>query len=131
MEVLVVYLLSVLALIIGTAAIYMPLIPIFPYTWLYYHYHIRKRANWSILLGVFIWIAYISTYNNASPLWTIGPMLIIVLAIILTYKMHQDKAFPAVDLPEITTEIKNLPINNDMEMAVIEYHGATKCYPLD
>ena len=50
---------------------------------------------------------------------------------ILTYKMHQDKAFPAVFFPGISKEPEKLPLNDNMEMAVIEYNEVTKCYPLD
>jgi hypothetical protein len=45
--------------------------------------------------------------------------------------MHQDKAFPAVFFPEIAKDSNKLPLSDDMEMAVIEYMGVTKCYPLD
>ena len=131
MEVFIVYLLAFIMLIVGTAAIYMPLIPIFPYTWLYRHYHIRKPFYWTVFLGLLAWIGYQTASSNEFPLWAIPPLVIAVLAMVLTYKMHQDKAFPAVDFPEITTNTANLPLDADMEMAVIEYEGVTKCYPLD
>lgn len=131
MEILIIYLIAVISLLIGTAAIFMPLIPIFPYTWLYYHYIIRKPVNWSIFMGLISWTVYITIETQTFPLWTIGPLIISLLALILTYKMHQERAFQAVDFPEMTFETANLPIKDEMEMAIITYEGVTKCYPLD
>lgn len=48
------YLLAVIALATGTAAIYMALIKPFPVQWLYYHYFIRKPLVWTILAGT-VW----------------------------------------------------------------------------
>jgi len=53
------------------------------------------------------------------------------MALILTYKMDQNKAFPALFFPKIAEDAEKLPLKDDMEMAVIEYNGLTKCYPLD
>lgn len=131
MEVLIIYSVAIISLIIGTAAIFMPLIPVFPYTWLYYHYIIRKPVNWLIFLGLISWATFIAVETQSFPLWIIGPLIISLLALILTYKMHQEKAFQAVDFPEMTTKVANLPIKDEMEMAIITYEGVAKCYPLD
>lgn len=131
MEILFYYLLAFIALIIGTAAIYMALIEAFPISWLYYHYFIRKPINWSIFIGVILWTALIFYQSNEFPIWTIVPIIITGFALILTYKMHQDKTFPAVFFPEIAKDPEKLPLKDNMEMAVIEYEGITKCYPLD
>lgn len=45
--------------------------------------------------------------------------------------MHQDKAFPSVFFPKTSKNPETLPINDNMEIAVIEYNGVTKSYPLD
>lgn len=131
MEILVFYILAFSSLLIGTAAIYMALIEAFPVSWLYYHYFIRKPVNWLILIGIILWTLYLYQTNNEFPVWTIVPILISGFALVLTYKMHQEKAFPAVFFPEIAKDKEKLPLNDNMEMAVVEFNGITKCYPLD
>ncbi len=131
MEILIFYFFSIVAFLIGTAAIYMALIEAFPTRWLYYHYFIRKPINWSIFLGLTFWASIIFYQSGVFPVWTIAPIVIAFLALILTYKMHQEKAFPAVFFPEIVSYSDDLPLNDNMEIAVIEYEGITKCYPLD
>jgi len=131
MIILIFYLLAFIALAIGTAALYMTLIEAFPAKWLYYHYFIRKPINWSILFALVVWTLIYTNQSNHFPLWAIAPLLITGLAIVLTYKMHQEKAFPAVDFPDMADDTTKLPIEEDMELAVIEYEGVTKCYPLD
>ena len=131
MKVFLFYLLSLTALDIGVAAIYMALIEKVPVSWLYYHYFLRKPVNWSILFILFLWTYLLYTQSGFFPFWTILPLLISILAIILTYKMHQSNAFRAIDFPEMSGDPNSLPIENDMEIAVVEYEGVTKCYPLD
>jgi hypothetical protein len=53
------------------------------------------------------------------------------LAVILAYRMHQETAFPAVDFPEMSDDPSQLPLADDMMLAIIEYEGVTKAYPLD
>ncbi|MCW5518150.1 DUF3179 domain-containing protein [Muriicola sp. Z0-33] len=115
----------------GTAAIYMALIEAFPIKWLYYHYFIRKPVNWSIFIGVLLWTTFIFYQSNEFPTWAIAPIIISGFALILTYRMHQSRAFPAVFFPKLSEDPEELPLNDNMEMAVIEYEGITKCYPLD
>ena len=131
MEMIFFYVLAFIALAIGTAAIYMTLIEAFPTHWIYYHYFVRKPINWSILLILATWTGFVSFQLNQFPLWSIAPLLITAFAIVLTHKMHQEKAFPAVDFPKMAKDPAVLPIKEDMDMAVIEYNGVTKCYPLD
>ncbi|WP_340153945.1 DUF3179 domain-containing protein [uncultured Marivirga sp.] len=131
MEIVVFYILAFSALLIGTAAIYMALIEGFPLKWLYYHYFIRKPVNWTIFIVLLGWSFYIYYDTNEFPSWAIVALIISGFALILTYKMHQEKAFPAVFFPEISDEPEKLPLNDEMEMAVIEYEGVTKSYPLD
>lgn len=131
MEIIFFYGLTLIAIAIGTAAIYMALIERFPVSWSYYHYFIRKPINWAIFIGLISWTLIIYQRVGEFPLWSLIPILLTGLAVILTYKMHQEVAFKAVDFPELTTSISSLPIEDDMEIAVIEYEGETKCYPLD
>jgi len=125
------YILALLAVAIGTAAIYMALIERFPVWWLYYHYFIRKPINWSILIGLSIWTFVLYQQQEAFPAWTIVPLLMTGIALVLTYRMHQEAVFQAVDFPEMAADSSTLPIRDDMQIAVIEADGVTKCYPLD
>ncbi len=131
MDIVFFYILAFIALTVGTAAIYMALIEAFPVSWLYYHYFIRRPVNWSIFIGLIIWTIVIYFQSNIFPIWTIAPIAISGFALILTYKMHQDKAFPAVFFPKTAENTQTLPLKDGMQMAVIEYNGVTKSYPLD
>lgn len=131
MEVIFFYILSFIALAIGTAAIYMALVEKFPVSWLYYHYFIRKPINWTILIVLVSWSLIIYKQQGQLPVWAIVPVLLSGLALVLTYKMHQESAFKAVDFPEMATDISSLPITDEMQLAVIEFNGITKSYPLD
>ena len=125
------YLLAIIALATGTAAIYMALIKSFPVQWLYYHYFIRKPMVWAILVGTVIWAFGITLQTGVFPIWTLIPLALMGLAVVLTYKMHQENAFRAVDFPVMAEDVSSLPLEDDMQMGVIEYEGVTKAYPLD
>ncbi|MCB1360873.1 MAG: hypothetical protein KDJ96_07180, partial [Rhodobacteraceae bacterium] len=89
------YLLAIIALLVGTAAIYMALIAAFPVSWLYYHLFLRKPLVWAILLGTLAWAAV----QPVFPWPLLGPLGLMVLAVVLTYRMHQSVAFRAIDFP--------------------------------
>lgn len=125
------YLLAIIALASGTAAIYMALIKPFPVQWLYYNYFIRKPIVWAIFIGSIIWVVWETIKTGFFPTWSILPLFFMGLSTVLTYKMHQEHAFPAVDFPEIADEIAVLPIEDDMQLGIIEFAGVTKAYPLD
>ncbi|MFC5045400.1 DUF3179 domain-containing (seleno)protein [Aquimarina hainanensis] len=131
MELLLLYVISGIALLIGTAAIYMTLIEGVSIRWIYYHYFIRKPINWLFMISILGWTTYTYIQTGIFPISYTIPTLISVLALVLSYKMHQEHAFPAVFFPDITNNIDRLPLKDDMEMAVIEYNGITKSYPLD
>ncbi|GAB5466029.1 MAG: hypothetical protein Kapaf2KO_14650 [Candidatus Kapaibacteriales bacterium] len=131
MEIIIFYILTFIALAVGTAAIYMSFIERVPASWQYYHYFIRKPVNWTIFTTVIIWTFYIYQEQGAFPIWAIIPILLTGLAVVLAYKMHQETVFKAVDFPEIATINSKLPLTDEMQLAVIEYDGVTKCYPLD
>ena len=57
---IVLYLLAAIALLVGTAAVYMALIRPFPVQWLYYHYFIRKPAAWATLGGALLYVTWLS-----------------------------------------------------------------------
>jgi len=125
------YLLAAIALLVGTAAIYMTLVQIFPVQWLYYHYFIRKPVVWSLLGVGLIWVAAVAFSTGSVQPEAAVPLGLLGLAVVLTYRMHQDTAFPAVDYPDMSDDPRQLPLTDTMQLAVIEYGGETKAYPLD
>ncbi len=125
------YALALIALATGTAAIYMALIKYFPAEWLYYHYFVRKPIVWIIFIGSTFWTIWQTWQLGAFPLGMIAPIILMIIAIILTYKMHQKSAFKAIDFPKMAEDTTALPLHNDMQLAIIEYQGETKAYPLD
>ena len=125
------YLLAIIALLIGTAAIYMAMIKPFPVEWLYYHYFIRKPVVWAIFTGTAIWAVGVTMQTGVFPSGALFPLVLIGLAVVLTYKMHQENTFKAVDFPAMADDASILPIRKDMQLGVIEYGGVTKAYPLD
>lgn len=129
--VLLLYVLAFISLAVGSAGIYMAIIKPFPVRWLYYHYFIRKPLVWSFFLGSIIlavWTAYQKNFFAPSILL---PLCLSGLGVIFAYKMHQENAFKAVDFPAMADNVFNLPLNDDMQLGVIDYGGVTKAYPLD
>jgi len=124
-------LLAIVHLAIGTAAIYMALIPIFPVGWLYVHARVRKPLTWVLLtaqLGLSGW----ALATDAVGLGGALPFVLLsLLATVLTYKMHQSVAFPAVDYPAEADDPMTLPLSDERQCALIEYNGVSRVYPLD
>jgi hypothetical protein len=102
------FLLAIIALLVGTAAIYMALIKPFPVEWLYYHYHIRKPVVWAILGGSLLWELWLTISTGSFQLEVLVPIGLMGLAVILAYRMHQESAFPAVDFPEMSDDPSQL-----------------------
>lgn len=125
------YLLSIIALLVATAAVYMALLEPFPVQWLYYHYFIRKPVVWAIFLGSLIYVIRLSFESRADPVTTVVPLILMALAVVLTYRLHQETVFPAVDFPAMSEDPLKLPLTDDMQLAVLEHGGVTKAYPLD
>ncbi len=122
------YIIAFFSLVIGMGAIFS-LVEKFPIKLLYYHYHFRKPLVWSIFIAS---IGYqIINSSNGFPTNVIAPLAIIGLAVILTYKVHQSNWFKAVDFPEMTDDFDTLPLSDDQEIALIEYEGIVKAYPLN
>jgi hypothetical protein len=124
-------LLAIVALATSTAAIYMSLIKLLPVQWLYYHYFIRKPIVWTIFIGSVAWVFWASWRTATFCIWTLIPLALTGLAVVLTYRMHQEVAFQAVDFPAMAEDTSRLPLKDDMQLAIIEYCGVSKAYPLD
>lgn len=122
------YFLAVFSLLIGTAAIYMAFIPAFPVSWLYYHYFIRKYLVWAIFLFT---IGYDYLIYKPGSFDFVLPLGVMAVGIVLAYRAHQERVFKAVDYPDCTSDTTNLPIPEDAEVALVQFNGRTKCYPLD
>ena len=122
------YIIAFISLIIGLGAIFT-LVEKFPVKLLYYHYHYRKPLIWIIFITS---LGYnILNSSNGFPTNAIPPLAIIGLAVILTYKVHQSNWFKAVYFPEMTNDLDSLPLSDEQEIALIDYEGVTKAYPLD
>ncbi len=127
----VLYLLAMIALLVGTAAVYMALIKRFPVQWLYHHYFLRKPLVWGIFGTSLLWESWGIFQAGAFRWGSSVPLGLMGLAILLTHRLHQETAFPAVDFPEASEDPLQLPLTDDMQLAIIEREGVTKAYPLD
>ena len=127
----VLYLIAFVALLVGTAAIYMAMIRPFPVKWLYYHYLVRKPLVWAILASALLWTGWLAIISGSFPMAALLPLGLIALAVALSHRMHQESAFPAVDYPAMSEDPLKLPLEEDMQLAVIAYGGELKAYPLD
>ena len=125
------YVLAIIALAVGTAAVYMALLQQFPVQWLYYHYFVRKPIVWTILIGFAAWVCWESWRTGRFPVWSIVPLAMMGLAVVLTYRLHQEAAFQAVDFPSMSRDLHALPLTDERQLAVINYGGVLKAYPLD
>lgn len=101
----------------------------FPVKLLYYHYHFRKPLIWILFIASFG--TQINNLSNGVSLNAIPPLAIIGLTVILTYKVHQSNWFKAVSYPEMTTDFDTLPLADEEEMALVDYEGVIKAYPLN
>ncbi len=125
---IILYILAFISLIIGMGAIFT-LIEKFPVKLLYYHFYFRKPLIWSIFIAS-LGYQFINS-SSGFPTNAIPPLVIIGLAVILTYKVHQSNWFKAVYFPKMTNDLETLPLTDDQEMALIEYEGVTKAYSLN
>ena len=125
------YLLAAIGLLVGTAPIYLGLFQIFPVQWLYYHYFIRKPVVWSLLGLGLVWVTWGVLSTSSLQLEAFVPLGLLGLAVVLTYRMHQEAVFPPVDYPDMSEDPQQLPLTDTMQLAVIDYGGETKAYPLD
>ncbi|WP_068305493.1 DUF3179 domain-containing (seleno)protein [Pararhodobacter sp. CCB-MM2] len=119
-------LLGVVALLNGTGAIWMALIEAVPLRWLRAHSFYRKPLAWALPALTLLW----ALLQPVFPLAVWGPLLVMALSVVLTYRMHQSVAFPAVDFPA-HAEAEVLPLRDEMEIAVVEHNGVTRAYALD
>ena len=122
---------AVLAVAVGAAALHMVLLEPVPLRWLYWHYFVRKPVVWCILLVGVAWAAWLTWKMSTFPLWTIVPLALMGLGVLLAHRMHQEVVFPAVDDPPMAEDPMALPLDDDAEMAVVEHGGVTRAYALD
>lgn len=130
-EIILFYVLALVALVIGIAIIPMTFKESTPIKMFYHHYFARKPLIWIILIVLTSWSLILYKQQEEFPVWSIIPLVITGIALILTYKIHPESAFKAIDYPKFTDDITSIPIDIDKEIAVIEYEGIIKCYPLD
>lgn len=131
MTIAILFLLGVLSVAVGAAAIYMAILEPFPLRWLYWHYFVRKLVVWSILLVGASWVAWLTWQVGTFPFWTIAPLGLMAFGVVLAHRMHQEVAFPAIDDPPVAKDPMALPLEDDAEVAVVEHGGVTRAYALD
>lgn len=119
------YLLAFLNLLVGTGAIYLSLIDSISVKWHYYHYFIRKPLS----ISIFIFTCFFSFYWGFSISYFI-PLTLTAMGVVLSFRMHQEKVFDAVDFPKMSNDPTNLSIQEDAEIALIKIDGVAKAYPL-
>ncbi len=129
MALLILYFISFLALLNGLFAIFT-LVEKFPVSLLYYHARMRKIIAWFFFASSWAWILYQYTHSDFSTS-VIPALFIISLSVLMTYKVHQDAWFKAVDFPKMSEQAKDLPIKANQQLALIEIDGILKAYPLD
>ncbi|MEM7119002.1 MAG: DUF3179 domain-containing (seleno)protein [Chloroflexota bacterium] len=125
------YLLAAIALLTSVAFIVISLIKSLPLQWLYYHYFIRKPVVLLIFGGSLFWEIGLASNNGSVRLEAAVPLALMVLAVALAYRLHPEVAFQAVDFPVMSERPFQLPLTGDTQLAIIEYEGVTKAYPLE
>lgn len=111
----------------------LTLVEKFPIKYLYYHYHYRKPLVWVIYLSCWAYILYANwpLANFELDKNELIPMAIMSLGLVMNYKMHQENWFKADNFPEMTKDLFSLPISDESEIALIDFNGVFKAYPLD
>lgn len=131
MTLLILYLLATTALVVSLAFIPLILVTAAPLSAVYYHSVIRKPVVWGIAVCLVGWQVWLALQTGSFPVGHIGPLLLTALAVFIIYNLYPSVAFPAVDYPKMSADPLKLPINDTAQIAVIEYKGVTKAYPLD
>ena len=131
MTLLILYLLALTALVASLAFIPLILVTAIPLEAVYYHSLIRKPVVWVIFLSTYIWQAWDIYHTGTFPWEHAVPLALIGFAVFIIYNLYPPIAFPAVNYPKMSSDPLKLPIKDDAQMAIIEYAGTTKAYPLD
>jgi len=131
MTVALLYLLALLAVAVGGAAVAMILTGRAPIHVLRWHFLARKTLVWGLAGLVGLWAGWLSWQGGAFALWTLGPVSLSLLGVVLAHKLHPAAAFVAEDFPAEAEHPLALPLADDAEMALIEHGGVTRAYALD
>ncbi|MDM1461370.1 DUF3179 domain-containing protein [Myroides odoratimimus] len=128
METAVLVCLSVLSILIGMSGVYMTMLKFVPVRLVYYMNRVRLPLAIVVLLVVwgltFFWLDQWSWIGYFS-------LILAILGVFLAYRLTQERMFIAVDFPDIIEVTTGDLLPDDSELAVIEYNGVVKCYPLD
>lgn len=131
MTLLTLYLLAGTALVASLIFIPLMLITAIPVRAVYYNSLIRKPLVWGIFISAILWQAIVFFQTGEFAWANSVPLALMGIAVVIIYNLYPSVAFPAVDYPEMSDDPLTLPIKDDAQMAVIEYDGVTKAYPLD
>lgn len=125
------YLLSIAALLVSTAFIAVTLIEALPIQWHYYLYFIRKPVVLTIFGGSLLWEIWLASQTGSFRLEALVPFGLMGIAVVLVYQLQPEVVFRAVDFPKMSDDPLQLPLTDDLQLAIIEHDGVTKAYPLD
>lgn len=119
------YLCALGALITGFGGVLFTLVPGMPVRLAYWHFRYRHRVAW-----IFFDIGLIFAFALGFAVDTLVPLALAGLGVALTYKLHQSYMFPAQDFPD-AARAGDLPLSDDMDIALIELNGDARAYALD
>lgn len=125
------YILAITALVTSTAFVAFILVNALPVQGLFYHFFLRKPIAWTIFVGALICEIWRFSETGAFRWEAIIPLALMGLAVVLAYRFHPSTVFKAVDYPKMSDSPLQLPINDDMTLAIVECDGESKAYPLD
>ena len=124
-----IWIVTVVSLATGFAQIYLPLTESTPVKWIYWHSRFRKLLIW-LLLIIGLVLAYQQYLHTGLWLILLAPICIQLFTVIITYRLHQEVVFDAIFFPSFTADYANIPITDEMEVALIEVNNTTHAYPL-
>ena len=131
MTLIVLYLLATTAIIVSLVFIPLILVTAIPLQAVYYHSLIRKPVVWGIVICTCLWQIWDYSATGVFHWQNAIPLGLMALAVFIIYNLYPSVAFPAVDYPKMSENPLALPIKDDAQMAIVEYEGETKAYPLD
>lgn len=104
--------------------------PGFSRPWVYYHYRVRKPAVWTLFaVGVLV-VGWAALRQGTFPLAALWPLLLLALATVFTYRLHQEVVFPAVDFRRWHRMRCGCPARRHAT-GPDRVPGVSKAYPLD
>jgi hypothetical protein len=121
---------AVFSLWIGSAAVAMAFVPAFKSQWLYFIFVYGKRINWFVLSASCLWVFIRNADISSTATGDIVSLAVMALGVLMSYRIRDEYVFEAVDYPDMASDPFALPLEDDTELALVEFGGVTKAYPL-